>query len=77
MTENEAEPGGVPFDVGDEYCSKPAAWRKLLFGVCFNHALMMERKKFGPLGWNIGYDWNDADLDISIRQVQIFLDVYD
>lgn len=77
MTDGETEPGGMPYDVGDEYCTKPKEWRKLLFGVCFNHALMQERQKFGPLGWNISYAWNNADLEISIRQVQIFLDVYD
>ena len=78
MTENLTEPGGMPYDIGDEYCTKPKAWRKLVFGVCFNHALFQERIKFGPLGWNIlNYGWNDADLEISIRQVQIFLDIYD
>ncbi|XP_030273772.1 dynein heavy chain 6, axonemal isoform X2 [Sparus aurata] len=42
------------------------SWRKMVFGICFFHAIIQERKKFGPLGWNICYEFNDSDRECAL-----------
>eukprot|EP00960_Hanusia_phi_P026860 746504-Hanusia_phi.AAC.16 len=67
-------------DFSDEYfqeCKQVEAFKKMIFSLCWFHAIMQERRKFGPLGWNISYDFSNSDRDCCITQLRTFLDRYD
>jgi dynein heavy chain len=57
--------------------AKPEVYKKLLFGFCFFHAILQDRRKFGPIGWNIPYGFTFEDLVTCRRQLKAFVDDYD
>jgi len=57
--------------------NKPEVWRKVMFGLLLFHAVALERRKFGPLGFNIPYEFTDGDRDFSIQQAELLVNDYD
>jgi dynein heavy chain len=55
-------------------CTKLVPYKKLSYGVAFFHSVIMERRKYGALGWNIPYAWTVSDFQISILMLKNYLE---
>eukprot|EP00931_Biecheleriopsis_adriatica_P052316 TRINITY_DN3041_c0_g1_i3.p1 TRINITY_DN3041_c0_g1~~TRINITY_DN3041_c0_g1_i3.p1 ORF type:complete len:5045 (+),score=1273.98 TRINITY_DN3041_c0_g1_i3:2025-15137(+) len=58
-------------------CEKPREFHKMLFGLCFFHGLILERRGFGPVGWNVAYGFSEPDREISRQQLRNFLNEFE
>ena len=49
------------------------AYRPLVYVLAFFHAIVQDRRKYGKIGWNVPYDFNDSDFTISRRLIALYL----
>ncbi|XP_071797739.1 dynein beta chain, ciliary isoform X1 [Asterias amurensis] len=57
-----------------EMCAREAEFKAILFSLCYFHAVVAERRKFGPQGWNRVYPFNTGDLTISVNVLYNYLE---
>lgn len=51
-------------------------YKRLMFCLTFFHSILLERRKFQMLGWNVQYPFNDSDYEVSENLLGLFLDEY-
>ncbi|KAM4697873.1 dynein axonemal heavy chain 11-like [Rhinophrynus dorsalis] len=57
-----------------DQCSREQEFKSILFSLCYFHACVAERRKFGPQGWNRKYPFNTGDLTISVNVLYNYLE---
>ncbi|XP_053327864.1 dynein axonemal heavy chain 10 [Spea bombifrons] len=53
-------------------CPHPA-FKSLVYVLAFFHAVVQERRKFGKIGWNVPYDFNESDFQVCMEILNTYL----
>ena len=49
------------------------SFRPIVFVLAFFHAVVQERRKYGRIGWNVAYDFNESDFRVSMLLLNTYL----
>ncbi|XP_051490092.1 dynein axonemal heavy chain 10 [Apus apus] len=55
-----------------QQCPHPA-FKPLVYVLAFFHAVIQERRKFGKIGWNVPYDFNESDFQVCMEILNTYL----
>jgi len=58
----------------EEFDERDSKIKTILFGLCYFHSVMSERRKFGPKGFNMRYPFSEGDLRDSSIVLQNYMD---
>ncbi len=48
-------------------------WRQIIYTLAFTHSVVQERRKFGPMGWCVPYEYNNSDFEASASFLERYL----
>ncbi|DBA03229.1 TPA: hypothetical protein N0F65_011588 [Lagenidium giganteum] len=57
-----------------QQCTKPSEFKACLFALCWFHAIVLGRRRFGQQGWSRAYSFNTGDLTICANILMSYLD---
>ena len=49
------------------------SFKPLVYTLAFFHAVVQERRKYGKIGWNVSYDFNESDFRVSMMLIETYL----
>jgi dynein heavy chain len=58
----------------EEFEDRDAKVKAIVYGLCHFHSVMLERKKFGPMGYNMMYPFSTGDLRDSASVLYNYLE---
>lgn len=75
-------PNGLKLNMRNTYHKIPPSaleecphisFKPLVYVLAFFHAVVQERRKYGKIGWNISYDFNESDFTVCMELLKTYL----
>ncbi|CAD2215821.1 Microtubule-binding stalk of dynein motor/ATP-binding dynein motor region/Dynein heavy chain region D6 P-loop domain/Dynein heavy chain AAA lid domain/Dynein heavy chain C-terminal domain containing protein, putative [Angomonas deanei] len=63
----------VTDDIWNDRPQNATVWKRMILSLTYFHAVIQERRRFGPLGWNIAYEWNQSDYKASLMSLDAYI----